>query len=72
MASFEPFQAAVAIEVHLQHIQTHIYIYILHILHILHMYTYTYKKKPYYYTYININSECWIDIWIDEMYIDVE
>ena len=27
------------------------------------MYTYTYKKKPYYYTYININSECWIDIW---------
>ena len=36
------------------------------------MYTYTYKKKPHYYTYIKINSECWIDIWIDDMYIDVE
>ena len=64
-ASFGPFQAAVATQVHLQHI--HIYI-----LHILHIYKYTYEKKPYYYTYIIINSECWIDIWIDEMYIDVE
>ena len=36
------------------------------------MYTYTYKKKPHYDTYINIYSECWNVIWIDEMYIDVE
>ena len=55
-ASFGPLQAAVAIQVHLQHIH-------IHILHILHIYKYTYKKKPYYYTYININSEWWIDIW---------
>ena len=51
--------------------------------YIYNIYTYIYytyytyintnmKKKPYYYTYIIINSECWIDIWIDEMYIDVE
>ena len=38
----------------------------------IYIYTYTYKQTPYYYTYINIHSECWIDIWIDEMYIDVE
>ena len=36
------------------------------------MYTYTYKKKQHDYTYITSHNECWIDIWIDEMYIDVE